>query len=54
MTLAEYDPPTGPGTEKAVRTGFVWRTPEGLFNKRAFTHFIAITDDDLPEMGDTE
>ena len=54
VTLAEYDPPTGPGTEKAVRTGFVWRTPEGLFNKRAFTHFIAITDDDLPEMGDTE
>ena len=54
VTLAEYDPPTGPGTEKAVRTGFVWRTPEGLFNKRAFTHFIAITDDDLPDMGDTE
>ena len=52
VTLAEYDPPTGFGTKRAVRKGFVWRTPEGLFNKSAFTHFIPVTDEDLPETGD--
>ena len=52
VTLAEYDPPTGAFTEKAVREGFVWRTPEGLFDKAAFTHFIPVTDEDLPEMGE--